>query len=254
MCLEEGLISVVVPVYNAEKWITDTIQCLLGQTYEKLEIILVDDCSTDRSRSIIEAIPDERIRVFRNERNRGPAYTRNHGIREASGRYLAYLDADDLCDKDKLEKQLLFMKKTGCAFCFHGYEFADATGRRNGRIVHVPEKITYEEALKNTTISTITVMFDRKQIPDEILFMPLDARGEDTATWWKILRHGYVAYGIDEPLSVYRRTAGTRSSNKLDAVYGTWKMYRRNEGLGFFRSIHCFLGYIVNAVKRRRKK
>lgn len=109
----------------------------------------------------------------------------------------------------------------------------------------------YKDALKRTTISTITVMFDRKQISNEVLYMPLDARGEDTATWWKILRHGYTAYGIDEPLSVYRRYGGSRSSNKLDAVCGTWKMYRRNEKLGILRSSYYFCCYILNAVKRR---
>lgn len=241
----------VIAMYNAEKWIADTIACLLQQTYQKFEIIIVDDCSTDDSVTIVKQMEDPRISLYRNESNSGPAYTRNVGIRKARGQYLAYMDADDLCNADKLEKQIRYMERTGCAFCFHGYEFADEDGVRSGKVVHVPERITYHQALKNTTISTITVMFDRYQIPDEVLFMPLSARGEDTATWWQILRHGYVAYGIDEPLSVYRRCTGTRSSNKLDAVYGTWKMYRRNEGLGFFYSVFCFLGYIFHAIRRR---
>jgi teichuronic acid biosynthesis glycosyltransferase TuaG len=111
--------------------------------------------------------------------------------------------------------------------------------------------VDYEYALRHTIISTITVMFDRNQIPEEVLYMPLDARGEDTATWWKILRHGYIAYGINEPLSVYRRHEGSRSSNKIDAVYGTWKMYRQNEKLGLVKSMRCFLSYVCNAIKRR---
>ena len=251
MKLKNDLISVVIPMYNAEKWIAVSLECLQKQTYENIEIIIIDDCSTDGSVQIVRNITDERIRLFINEKNKGPAFSRNRGILEARGRYLAYMDADDLCDRQKLEKQIKFMQKNGCAFCFTGYEFADGDGRRNGKIVHVPETMTYREALRNTTISTITVMLDRQQIPDETLFMPLDARGEDTATWWKILRHGYVAYGIDEPLSVYRRNSGTRSANKLDAVYGTWKMYRRNEGLGFVQSLRCFGGYLLNAVRRR---
>lgn len=251
MELIDELISIVIPVYNSEKYIKETIECILNQTYKNWEIIFVDDGSKDSSVDIIREYRDERMHLYQNGKNRGPAFTRNQGIKKAQGRYLAYMDADDLCDADKLEKQIRFMKKTGCAFCFTGYEFAGEDGKRNGKIVRIPEKMEYKDALKKTTISTITVMFDRKQIPDEVLYMPLDARGEDTATWWKILRHGYTAYGIDEPLSVYRRYGGSRSSNKLDAVYGTWKMYRRNEKLGILRSSYYFCCYILNAVKRR---
>lgn len=251
MELIDELISIVIPVYNSEKYIKETIECILNQTYKNWEIIFVDDGSKDGSVDIIRDYQDERMHLYQNEKNQGPAYTRNKGIEKARGRYLAYMDADDLCDADKLEKQICFMKKTGCAFCFTGYEFAGEDGKRNGKIVRIPEKMEYKDALKRTTISTITVMFDRKQISNEVLYMPLDARGEDTATWWKILRHGYTAYGIDEPLSVYRRYGGSRSSNKLDAVCGTWKMYRRNEKLGILRSSYYFCCYILNAVKRR---
>lgn len=251
MELTDGLISIVIPVYNSEKYIEETIRCIQNQTYENWEIIFVDDGSKDRSVELIEKYQDPRMHLYRNEKNSGPAFTRNQGIKKARGRYLAYMDADDLCDADKLEKQINFMKEKGCAFCFTGYEFAGEDGIRNGKVVRIPSKMDYKDALKKTTISTITVMFDREQIPDEVLYMPTDARGEDTATWWKILRHGYTAYGIDEPLSVYRRYGGSRSSNKLDAVYGTWKMYRRNEGLGFWKSSYYFCSYIINAIRRR---
>lgn len=246
-------ISIVIPVYNSEKYIEETIQCILAQTCPDWEIIFVDDCSKDRSVQIIEShqARDSRMHLYRNKQNMGLAFTRNQGIAKACGRYLAYMDADDLCDRDKLEKQLRFMKKTGCAFCFTGYEFAGPDGVRNGKVVHVPKKIDYKGALKRTTISTITVMFDRNQIPTDVLTMPLNARGEDTATWWKILRHGYVAYGIDEPLSVYRRYPGSRSSNKLDAAWGTWKMYRECEHLSLIKSSYYFSHYILNAIKRR---
>lgn len=248
---KKNLISIVVPVYNSEKYIEETIQCILNQTYQNWELIFIDDCSKDKSVSIIESYQDKRMHLYQNKKNMGPAYTRNQGIAKAQGRYLAYMDADDLCDKDKLEKQLLFMQKQGCAFSFTGYEFAGEDGVRNGRVVHVPDMVDYKYALKHTIISTITVMFDREQIPDDILSMPLDARGEDTATWWKILRHGYLAYGLDEPLSVYRRHGNSRSANKLDAVYGTWRMYRQNEKMGFLQSSYYFINYVFHAVMRR---
>ena len=248
---EDGLVSIVIPMYNAEKYIMAAMECLLQQTYKNIEILVIDDCSTDGSLELVKQIQDDRVKVFCNKENSGPAKTRNFGIQNAKGRYLAYMDADDLCTPDKIQKQIEFMQKNGCAFCFTGYEFANEKGERNGKIVRIPEKVDYEYALRHTIISTITVMFDRNQILDDVLYMPLNARGEDTATWWQILRHGYVAYGINEPLSVYRRYGGTRSSNKLDAVYGTWKMYRQNEKLGLIKSLECFMSYIWNAVKRR---
>ena len=116
------------------------------------------------------------------------------------------------------------MEESGCAFSFTGYEFAGEDGVRNGRVVHVPNYITYEEALRNTTISTITVMFDREQIPEQLLLMPENCKREDTATWWQILKAGYTAYGIDEPLSVYRRHRNSHSANKFRAVWGTYKI------------------------------
>ncbi len=247
----KDLISIIIPVYNSEKYIEETIQCILNQTYQNWELIFVDDSSKDRSVLLIKNYQDKRMHLYQNKENMGPAYTRNQGIVKARGRYLAYMDADDLWDKNKLEKQLLFMKEKGCAFSFTGYEFAGEDGMRNGKVVHVPASVDYKYALKHTIISTITVMFDREQIPDDILYMPLNARGEDTATWWKILRHGYLAYGIDEPLSVYRRHGGSRSANKLDAVYGTWKMYRNCEHLSIWKSGYFFCHYVFHALKRR---
>lgn len=248
---EDGLVSIVMPVYNAEDYVVEAIKCLLQQTYQDIEIIVVDDLSTDDSLSRIKELIDSRIHVYSADKNIGPANARNIGIRHAKGRYLAYMDADDLCEPDKIEKQIRFMKVRECAFCFTGYEFADETGKRTGKVVNVPAEVDYEYALRHTIISTITVMFDREKIPEELLYMPLDARGEDTATWWQILRHGYIAYSINEPLSAYRRHANTRSSNKLSAVYGTWRMYRKNEQLGLVKSMVCFCSYVINAIKRR---
>ena len=133
MDVEENLISIVVPVYNSEKFIEETVQCILGQTYQEWELIFVDDCSNDRSVSVIQGYRDPRMRLYQNSKNMGPAYTRNQGIAKARGRYLAYMDADDLCDRDKLEKQIHFMQRTGCAFSFTGYEFAGEDGVRNGK-------------------------------------------------------------------------------------------------------------------------
>lgn len=179
----EEKVSIIVPVYNAEKYIRETIDCVKAQTYENWELVLVEDGSTDESLCILETVErqDGRIRVIRQE-NGGAAKARNHGLSKAAGRFVAYLDADDLWSPDKLEKQLAFMAKKEAAFSFTGYEFADEKGKGTGKIVRVPEELCYKEALKNTTIFTSTVIFDTKRLAKEKLFMPM-IKSEDTALW-----------------------------------------------------------------------
>ncbi|HIQ94700.1 TPA: glycosyltransferase family 2 protein [Candidatus Ventrenecus stercoripullorum] len=250
--MTEELISIVVPVYNAEKFLNDTIQTVLAQTYPNWELLLVDDCSSDDSVSIIKkfAANDDRIHLLRNEKNSGAALTRNKGIEEAKGTYLCFLDADDLWEKEKLEKQLKFMKENHCAFSFTSYEFADSNGIPNGKKVKVPRTINYKQALKNTTIFTSTVMFDLNKLAKEDIYMP-DVKSEDTATWWKILKKLSYAYGINNIVVLYRRSENTLSSNKIKALKRTWNLYRNVEELTFLTSIYNFSWYCFNALKRR---
>lgn len=256
----DNLISIVIPVYNAAPFLARTLQSIELQTYQQWELILVDDASTDESMTVARHwmesfLPEnqrtEKIRFFFNETNLGAAKTRNRGIKEARGRYLVYLDADDYWDVEKLEKQIQFMRQKQCAFSFTGYEFANQSGVRNGKVVHAPKEINYREAIRNTTISTITVMFDRSRIPEELLYMPEECQREDTATWWRILKQGYTAYGLDEALSVYCRHKGSHSSNKLKAVAGTYQMYRRQEHFHVVKTLYYMTLYIFGAIKRR---
>lgn len=250
--MEKDLISIIVPVYNAERFLDQTINTVLDQTYKNWELILVDDKSTDSSVEIINKYIDKNknIKLIQNKENSGAAVSRNNGIEVANGRYIAFLDADDLWKKDKLEKQIKFMKEKKCAFSFTGYEFANEDGIGNGKKVIVPEQINYKQALKNTTISTITVMFDLELINRELIKMP-NIKSEDTACWWKILRNGYNAYGLNEILSFYRRSKKTQSSNKLKAVKHTWEIYRKQEKLSLLESIYFFFFYVINAIRRR---
>ena len=249
---KEDLVSIIVPVYNAEKFIHDTIKTVQKQIYKKWELLLVNDCSTDNSVNIIQEYgkEDKRIKLINLEKNSGAALARNAGIENANGRYIAFLDADDLWNEQKLEKQINFMKKNEYEFTFTGYEFADENGNGNGKKVQVPKKINYKQALKNTTIFTSTVMLDLKKLQKNIIKMP-NVKSEDTATWWNILKECENAYGIDEVLSYYRRTKGTLSSNKFKAIKRIWDLYRKNERLNIFYSVYCLIGYGFNAVKRR---
>ena len=248
------LISIIVPVYNVENFIEETMESVLAQTYADWELLLVEDCSNDNTvtliRQYMERTGDSRIRLLRQPANMGAARARNRGLREAEGRYVSYLDADDLWVPQKLEKELAFMKEKDAAFAFTGYEFADERGRGTGKVVHVPEMLTYKQALSNTTIFTTTVMFDTKKIPKEQLEMPV-MKSEDTALWFKVLRSGIVAYGLDENLVKYRRAGRTLSSNKLEAIRRIWNLYRRAEGMNVISSAGHFCFWALRAVKRR---
>lgn len=252
-----GLVSIIVPVYNAERFLAETVSHVQAQTCQEWELLLVDDCSSDGSRECIRRMSreDDRIRLIVQEHNGGAARARNRGIEEARGQYLCFLDADDIWMPDKLAAQLQSVRRIqasepGAGFFFMSYEFSDEHGAGLGRVVHVPERITYKEALKNTTIFTSTVMIDRSRIPDADIFMPCVA-SEDTATWWQILKRHGMGYGIDRDLVLYRRSAHTLSSNKMTAVRRIWHLYRKQEGLGVFRSAHCFFFWALRAVLRR---
>lgn len=245
------LVSIIVPVYNAEKFIDETINTVLNQSYQDFELILVNDCSKDDSIKLIKKYKDKRIKLLNNESNSGAATSRNNGIKEAKGKYICFLDADDLWDDKKLEKQVKFMQEKDCEFSFTGYEFADSNGIPNGKKVYIPERIKYKQALKNTTIWTSTVMFNMEKLTKEDIFMPNVRRGQDTATWWKVLKKIECAYGLNEILSFYRRSDETLSSNKLVALKRTWNLYRNVEKLNLFYSIYNFIFYCINAVKRR---
>lgn len=250
--VNNDLISIVVPVYQVERFIAETIEAVQKQVYEKWELILVDDCSKDRSCAIIEemAAKDSRITLIRQETNQGAAKARNCGIRNANGRYLCFLDSDDLWESDKLSSELTFIQEKQVGFVFTGYEFADESGQGLGKIVKVPEQISYSEALKNTTIFTSTVMIDRAQIKDEDIFMP-DIASEDTATWWHLLKVYGNAYGFDRNLVKYRRSVNTLSSNKVEAVRRIWQLYRKQEKLNIFYSSYCMCFWALRAVLRR---
>lgn len=247
-------ISIVVPVHNAGRFIKDTVNSVLNQSYTDFELILVNDGSTDNSvdeiNNIKEQTGDERIILINNENPGSAARARNAGVNFATGDYIAFLDADDLWHKDKLLKTKQFMDEKGSVFAFTSYEFADENGNGLGKIVKVPEKINYEQALSRTIIFTSTVMFDLSKIMKSDVLMP-EIKSEDTATWWKILRTGVVANGLNENLVSYRRAGKSLSSNKFEAVKRIWNLYRKSEQLSVLKSAVCFVGWGFGAVVRR---
>ena len=243
-------VSIIVPVYNAAKCIADTIKSIKEQSYTDWELLLVDDGSTDGSVEIMKGFESDKIHVLSNALGKGAAAARNTGINSSTGKYIAFIDADDLWQKEKLYKQVAFMKEKDAAFSFTGYEFADENGVGLGTIVRTPVKMSYKDAIKNTTIFTSTVMFDMEKLSKEDVLMP-NVPSEDSATWWKVLKKGVFAYGLDEPLTLYRRMGKSLSSNKLEAIRRIWFLYRKVEKLNIFYSAYCFGFWAVRAVVRR---
>lgn len=247
-------ISIVVPVYNAENYIEQTIAMVQKQTFSDWELILVEDCSKDNSRGVLKELTDKladpRIRVIYKEKNEGAARARNTGLAEATGQYLAFLDADDIWKETKLEKELAFLQKKKAAFVFSAYEFGDEQGMGTGKIVKVPDTLSYKQALSRTVIFTSTTLFDIEKIGRKLLTMP-EVPSEDSATWWQILRAGHTAYGYQEVTTIYRRPPKSLSSNKGKAIQRIWYLYREVEKLPLLTSAWCFAGWAVRATLRR---
>lgn len=250
---DKKLISIITPVYNCEKLIRRTIESVLSQTYENWELLLVDDCSADESAKIIKeyAKKDNRIKYFKLKKNSGAAVARNKALEEAKGKFIAYLDADDLWRKNKLEKQIEYMTKNNLAFSCTDYEKINEEGVSLKKIVNIPEKVSYQLFLRNTIIQTVGVMVDAETVGKKLLTMPNIRRRQDAATWCQLLKNGYDCYRVPENLSYYRVVKNSLSSNKLKAMKGTWFLYRSIENLSLLKACFCFIGYAFNAVKKR---
>lgn len=244
------LVSIITPTYNSEKYIKETINSVLSQTYQNWEMIIVDDCSTDNTVRIIEEEMEKnsRIRFIQLQENQGAAVARNTAINYANGRYIAFLDSDDLWEMNKLEVQVSFMNMNNIPFSYTSYKIINENGEETGKVVNVPEKIDYNQLLKNTIIGCLTVMLDINKFGR--VQMPNMRTRQDTALWLSILKQGYIAYGIQQPLAKYRKKSGSISSNKLKMAKQNWKLYREIENLSLVKSIWCFLNYAYNGIKK----
>lgn len=242
-------ITIIMPTYNSERYVQDSIMSVINQSYEDWELIVIDDASKDKTIEIIlnSFGSDQRIKVIALKDNQGAAVARNTGLEKANGKYIAFLDSDDLWRRDKLETQLMFMEEKKVAFCFTAYEFLN-TPEKKRKVVHVPKTMTYKDVLKNTRIGTLTVMINSEIVGD--FRMPLARRGQDLLTWVTILKKGYIAYGIDIPLAYYRTVKGSLSNNRLVALKRTWKNYRTFLKMNFLEAGYYFSFYVFNAVKK----
>ena len=251
--MDKPLVSVITPVYNCEKYLALTIESVINQTYADWEMILVDDCSPDKSAEIIKSYQqkDKRLKYFKLSENGGAAIARNKGLELSKGRYIAYLDADDIWLPTKLERQIDFMTKNDIAFTCCDYEKIEADGTHLHKIVRMPKTMTYNQYLRNTIIQTVGVITDTEKFDKKLLMMPNVRRGQDAATWLQLLRNGVKFTGQNEVLAQYRRVPRSLSANKFSAMKRTWYLYRGVEKLSLFKSCFCMMGWAYHASLKR---
>lgn len=247
---EDGLVSIITPAYNAAAYIAETIESVFNQTYINWEMLIVNDCSQDNTAEIVQsyAVKDKRIKLINLKQNSGAAVARNTAMQNAKGRYIAFLDSDDLWKKEKLQKQIQFMQRNGYAFTFTNYQYLKLKLDEKLRIIKVPKSLTYEQSLKNTIIGCLTVIVDRQETGN--FQMPLVRAGQDHLTWWLLMKRGFKAYGLQENLAEYRRVEGSISHNRFKAIKRHWKLYREYERLSLVKSAYCFICYALHAVKK----
>lgn len=222
------LVSVIMPSFNTGKYIKQSIESVMAQTYQNWELLIVDDCSTDNTDDIIASISDERIRYYKNEHNSGAAVSRNRALREAKGKWIAFLDSDDLWMPDKLEKQIAFMERNGFHFSYTNYLEMDAGGVENGITVTGPKKITQRGMFRYCWPGCLTVIYDATTVG---LIQIVDIKkNNDYAMWLKVCRKA-DCYLLNEVLAKYRRgRSGSVSSHGVKTMIGWhYKLFREAE-------------------------
>ncbi|MCM3400447.1 glycosyltransferase family 2 protein [Oceanobacillus profundus] len=245
---QDPLISVITPAYNAERFIGDTIDSVLDQTYANWEMVIVDDRSTDNTTTIVEEYRkrDNRIKLIVLEENSGSAVARNTAMENAKGRYIAFLDSDDRWLPEKLEKQLHFMQEKDIAFSFTTYVRILEDGTKTNAVSSTPESVNYDDLMKRCVIGCLTVMLDRDKV-GHLTMVNIRTR-QDYVYWLTITKKGFLAYGLPEILAEYRLVGNSISSNKWKAAKRNWYVFRKIEKQSLPKSIWYFAHYVVRSI------
>ncbi|GAB2479883.1 glycosyltransferase family 2 protein [Alkalibacterium psychrotolerans] len=243
-----NLVSIVMPTYNAEKYIMQTIDSIIEQSHENWELIIVDDCSDDNSVSIINGYDDDRIHLVKLLSNQGAAVARNTALKEVTGDYIAFLDSDDLWDKEKLTKQLNFMKKNNYLFTSTDYAEINESGEETGAVIRSHAQLDYEGVLKYCPGNS-TVMYNAKELG--VFFIPDIKRRNDFVMWLQVIKKAKYVYGLPEALTYYRVRKGSLSKNKKKLIKYQWKVYREIEKLPLLKSVFLLIHKIYSVLKKK---
>lgn len=244
-----GLISIIMAAYNAEKTIGAAIESVLSQTYGDYELIVINDCSSDNTQAVIDEYKDRdsRIKCIINDKNSGVSFSRHAGLDAARGEWIAVLDSDDMWLPEKLEKQIAKQRETGADVIYTGVSFISSAGDNLNRIMHVPDEVNYNQLLKQNIItnsSSLTRKTDYTRF-----YSSGDDMHEDFALWLKLLKSGGKACGIDEPLTVYRLSANSKSGNKIKSAKMNLRTYKYI-GLNPVSSLYYMIWYTVNGFRK----
>ncbi|MDD7280683.1 MAG: glycosyltransferase family 2 protein [Erysipelotrichaceae bacterium] len=244
--MNNPLVSIIMPTYNCEKYVEEAIQSVINQTMEDWELIVIDDASSDDTYSIIKEFNDSRIHIYKNEENLGVAKTRNKGMDLSKGKYIAFLDSDDIWLETKLEKQLELAKETNADLIYCSYMILYQDGSEKPFIV--PHSADFNYMLACSVASCSTSLLTRK-LADEYRF-ETNLYHEDLALWLKIVFDGYQARGCTEILAKYRMVPNSRSSQKLKSALNRWKVFRNYFHLSAWKSTYYFMKYAFLGLKK----
>jgi len=250
--MENHLVSIITPSFNSEKFITETITSVQNQTHKNWEMIIVDDCSKDNTVEIIEEIikSDRRIKLIKLEQNSGPAIARNKGIQAVSGKFMTFLDADDIWFPDFIENSIKTILTQKIHFVFSSYRRSDEALNFIYSDFIVPEKVTYHDILKTNSISCLTAFIDIEVLGKKM--MPEVFKRQDMGLWLKYLKEIPFAYGIKEPKAIYRIRKNSLSRKKSDLLKYQWQFYRNVESLNFFQSCYYMVHWMYRGFLKYR--
>ena len=242
--MNEELVSIIMPTYNCAKFIGETIKSVIAQTYSNFEIIIVDDCSKDNTKDVVNSFDDERIKYHRLEKNSGAAVARTTAMNMAKGKYMAFLDSDDLWMENKLERQLKFMKDNNYNITCTAYEQVNEDGESLNKVIKTKKKVDYNRILLDCPVGNSTVMYNVEALGK--FEVPNIRKRNDDALWLQMLKKEKYIYGMDEVLAKYRIRSNSISSNKLSLIKYHWQLYRDIEHLSVIRSVFhiCWWGVI----------
>lgn len=246
------LVSIITPTYNSAKFIAETIQSVQNQTYSNWEMIIVDDGSSDETIAVVKRIQEteHRIHFIEQIQNVGPAITRNKGIETAKGKYLTFLDADDIWFTDFIENSIKTIQKTGIPFVFSSYRRSNEQLEFVYSDFLVPQKVTYTDILKTNSISCLTAFLDVEVVGKK--FMPIIHKRQDMGLWLKYLKEIPFAYGIQAPKAIYRIRKNSLSRKKSHLIKYQWQFYREVEKLSVLQSIYYMWHWMYRGFLKYR--
>lgn len=245
----DPLVSIVMPAHNAERFLATAVNSVIAQSYSRWELLIVDDASTDGTRDLARKLAREepRIRIIQLEENQGAAAARNSALEAAQGRYIAFLDSDDLWYETKLARQVTLMENEGVLISCASYHRLNENGAILGT-VHPPERFDYRRMLRTNHIGNLTGIYNAEVLGIERF---CSFGHEDYVAWLELIKRAGEASAIREPLAGYRVHQASLSARKLEAAKWQWTIYRESQGMGFLRAAYCLVNYVLAAFRKR---